>query len=165
MSSDQGNGRAGKFRSDAESENSNKKLAALANKANDCHWQYHNGIRALLPYAKTAGQALIEAKELAGHGNWIHWLEHNFNASVDRAERYLAIACNWDRVEKLLAEKPKATVEDALRRIKGRDPATSVLPATRVIVELTAVEEARRNLLKRLGQLVRQFGAIVKCCG
>jgi hypothetical protein len=142
----EGNGQTGKFVNGDENE---KQLAALAARANDFHWKYHNGVRALLPYAQKAGQALIEAKALAGHGNWLEWLTHNFDGSLSTAERYMTIARHPDAIDKLLEANPKATVDEALGRIKGRNldamPATR---ATKVVVEMTRAEEARRKLRK-----------------
>jgi hypothetical protein len=141
--SDTPNGQA-KIRSGADYEN---QLGVLAAKANKCHWKYHKGVKPLLPYAKAPGQALIAAKELAGRRNWLCWLEHDFDASADAAERYMAIARGWPEVERLLSTNPKATVGGALPRIHGRDP--SVPRPTRTVVEVPPAEEARRNLGKK----------------
>src|SRR5262245_24875775 len=59
-----------------------RQLGALAAIFNDSHGRIVAGERGLLPYAKTAGEALISAKALVkalhGHGKWLHWLKHNF---------------------------------------------------------------------------------------
>src|SRR5262245_28290614 len=86
-----------KFRTDSEFANSSKeeRLGVLAAKANDCHRKYQLGIiQNYLPIAKAAGEALIEAKKLVKHGNWLKWLDENFQGSVDTAANYMAIASN-----------------------------------------------------------------------
>ena len=45
-----------------------------------------------LQHAMAAGDRLIEAKRLAGHGNWLLWLRGNYWMSVDTAHIYMRIA-------------------------------------------------------------------------
>jgi Protein of unknown function (DUF3102) len=37
------------------------------------------------------GRHLAEVKQLLGHGNWLSWLEQEFNWSEDTAERLIAV--------------------------------------------------------------------------
>jgi len=37
------------------------------------------------------GRRLTEAKRIAGHGNWLPWLEREFGWSEDTAENYIAV--------------------------------------------------------------------------
>jgi Protein of unknown function (DUF3102) len=38
------------------------------------------------------GRRLIEAKQIAGHGNWLPWLEHEFGWGVDTAQNFMNVA-------------------------------------------------------------------------
>ena len=42
--------------------------------------------------ATVTGVALVYAKELLGHGDWLPWLEENFNGSQPTASRYMKMA-------------------------------------------------------------------------
>ena len=52
-----------------------------------------------LQHAMAAGDLLIKAKRLAGHGNWLSWLRANYVMSEDTAERYMHIAKNRKVIE------------------------------------------------------------------
>jgi hypothetical protein len=38
------------------------------------------------------GRRLIEAKEIAGHGNWLPWLEREFGWTTDTAQNFMSVA-------------------------------------------------------------------------
>ncbi len=59
-------------------------------------------------HAITAGEKLTEAKALVNHGEWLPWLEANFDGSERTARNYMRLASNRQRV----ADLP--TVRDAL---------------------------------------------------
>jgi hypothetical protein len=62
-------------------------LAQLATIANDAH-------RNALPRAIEAGQALIDAKRLLKHGEWLPWLKANCVFSERTARVYMQVARN-----------------------------------------------------------------------
>ena len=103
------------------SEEDEAKLGVLAATANDCHAKYNHKWRLLLPYAKTAGEALIEVKRVVGHGNFIPWVEHNFDGSVRTAQKYMRVARHWERLQVILADHPTLTVEECLDQIAAHD--------------------------------------------
>jgi len=37
------------------------------------------------------GRRLTECKEIAGHGNWLPWLDREFGWSVSTAERFISV--------------------------------------------------------------------------
>src|SRR5262249_1510016 len=104
-----------------ETEATEGQLALLSARANDQHWKYHHGHRAALSHAKESGQALIEAKQLAGHGNWYKWLASNFDASVDTAEDYMRVARHWQSLQALLDRDPKMSINEAKQRIRDME--------------------------------------------
>ncbi len=51
--------------------------------------------RAGMPYYRAAGEKLLEAKEQVPHGEWLKWLEQNFEQSRNRAALYMRLATKW----------------------------------------------------------------------
>lgn len=64
-------------------------LAAIANKF---HEQVEESGRSMLQAAWNAGQALLNAKVLCEHGDWIPWVEANFHGSLRTAQVYMQLA-------------------------------------------------------------------------
>lgn len=50
-----------------------------------------NACRVAMDAAIRIGERLVEAKEIAGHGNWAQWCEENLNYSQKKAERFMRI--------------------------------------------------------------------------
>lgn len=50
-----------------------------------------NACRVAMDAAIRIGERLVEAKEIAGHGNWAQWCEENLNYSQKKAERFMKI--------------------------------------------------------------------------
>jgi hypothetical protein len=73
-------------------------LAAVANREHALAMQ---ALGSVMQHAKTAGEALLAAKALQKHGDWLPWLEANFEASRSHAYRYMTIAANFSRVGNL----------------------------------------------------------------
>ena len=48
--------------------------------------------RAGMPHYQAAGEKLIEAKSQLKHGEFVPWVERNFNVSIRQAQRYIALA-------------------------------------------------------------------------
>ena len=78
-------------------------LAELAKKANEAHKRAEEYLRGTLAAwqmrrhdafrrAIESGEALVEAKRLVEHGEWLQWLSENFNGSVRIAQRWMRIA-------------------------------------------------------------------------
>jgi len=125
-----------------------RRLEGLADRANQAH---REGVRAAL----VAGQALLEAKQLVGHGSWRKWIADHCEFSERTAQVYMRVARNpqhaADSLRQVLTAlkkpgrysycsgdeewfTPKAIV-DATRQVLGRidlDPA-SCLQANAVV--------------------------------
>jgi hypothetical protein len=69
-------------------------LPALAEEANEYHAKAEGGARYALEAAWHAGNALIAAKILCEHGEWLGWLAANFKGSVRSAQNYMRLASN-----------------------------------------------------------------------
>lgn len=74
-----------------------KKLAELASQANESHAQVGTTFRDMLGHAKTAGEALNEAKRILGHRRkWSRWRAANFTGSIRNARVYAQVARHWN---------------------------------------------------------------------
>ena len=45
-----------------------------------------------MPYYQAAGEKLIEAKSQMKHGEFVPWVKRHFDASIQQARRYMALA-------------------------------------------------------------------------
>ena len=73
-----------------------------------------------LTHMLRCGQALIEARRLCVHGEWLPWLEEHFPASRRTAERYMSIARNAPDVSHL------PTLSAALEELSIKSEAAGV---------------------------------------
>lgn len=72
-----------------------------ADVANREHALARSAGESMIEHAIAAGEALMAAKRQVPHGEWLPWLEANFDGSVDMAERYMKVAANSARVRNL----------------------------------------------------------------
>lgn len=75
-------------------------IEALKERANKLHERVEEAATEVLKSAKKAGEALIKAKALVGHGEWLSWLEENFKGSATNAQNYMRVAKHWDELQK-----------------------------------------------------------------
>lgn len=61
-----------------------------------------------LHHARQAGELLLQAKALVGHGAWEGWLSANFPGSARTARRYMRLSKRWDE----LPDSKTATLAD-----------------------------------------------------
>lgn len=94
---------------------SNTSLPALAGRANEHHRLALGSGISMIEHAILAGEALIAAKAQLGHGEWLPWLEDNFDASKETAQRYMRVASNASRVTDLEED----SLRGALRAISS----------------------------------------------
>jgi Protein of unknown function (DUF3102) len=73
-------------------------LAAVANRE---HVLARKAGESMVDHAIRAGKALIAAKAQVSHGEWLPWLETNFEGSEQMAHRYMRVAANASRVTEL----------------------------------------------------------------
>jgi N6-adenosine-specific RNA methylase IME4 len=98
-------------------------LPELASEANRFHSEAESKAQSAVESAWYAGQALIAAKAQCAHGQWLPWLEANFDGSEATAQRYMQLA-NAARVRDL---EPNTSLRGALAAIqkennRRRDP-------------------------------------------
>jgi len=68
------------------------KLDKLAREINEAHSLCNQAFKYTLNHAISAGERLIEAKSMCGHGNWLKWHEKNINHTDKTSETYMGIA-------------------------------------------------------------------------
>jgi hypothetical protein len=87
--------------------------ATLAEMANEAARNVEQHARSAVQNAITAGRALIAAKSQVAHGQWLGWLERNWEFSQPTAHRYMEIA-NYSHANNL---ESAASISEALRMI------------------------------------------------
>jgi hypothetical protein len=75
--------------------------------------------RSMLLHAVAAGEALLEAKALIGHGSWLNWLS-GVGLEPRTAQRYMRIARNTSAVSYLPNDASMRDALDALSRPRPR---------------------------------------------
>ncbi len=76
-------------------------LVDYATTANKEHELVRQSGESMVDHAVRAGGALLAAKALVDHGNWLPWLEANFNGSDRTANVYMQISANPQRAADL----------------------------------------------------------------
>jgi hypothetical protein len=89
-----------------------EELAVIANKF---HVEAEECATSMVLAAWKSGQALLAAKVLCEHGDWLPWLETNFQASHDTARLYMLLASNYEHVRNL---DPALSLRGALAKIE-----------------------------------------------
>lgn len=69
-----------------------KTLEQIAHRANQAHALAMVSTRNAVQHALTAGQALLQAKELCPKGSWGKWLADHFDGSERTAQAYMRVA-------------------------------------------------------------------------
>jgi hypothetical protein len=97
------------------------RLPVLAEAANNAYASAAAALRSALTAAREAGEYLMEAKVLVGHGEWSAWLKVNFKGGARTAQRYQRIARNWPSIEAKATRVSDLSVNEALRLLEARD--------------------------------------------
>lgn len=134
-------------------------LDALAIRINEQQEQIEQAWGMTLELAKQAGEMLIEAKRLAGHGNWLPWLETHCRVSASMAEKYMKIAKGWDTLAAGNPEYvPNLSIRDAVKLLaKPRTPKAETPPT--IDAEFSEVVEGSMPASDPLSTLVDQLEA------
>jgi hypothetical protein len=90
-------------------------LDALASQANENHQLAEATAGSALEYARRSGAALVEAKAMVRHGEWLGWLASNFKGSTSTAHRYIRLSANSSCVTN------SDSINEALRMIAGEE--------------------------------------------
>jgi hypothetical protein len=91
-------------------------LDDLAETANREHGMARLSGEWMVGHAIRAGEALIAAKELVAHGEWLPWLAANFAPSGRTARAYMRVAANWQSSANL----EEASLVKALESVSGK---------------------------------------------
>ena len=73
------------------------RLQTLAEKANREHRHAQSAARQAVKHAVEAGELLRKAKGAVGHGNFVKWVERNFEGTPRHATRYMRLATAADQ--------------------------------------------------------------------
>jgi hypothetical protein len=94
-------------------------LPSLADEANREHLACGEAVGSVLEHAWRAGRALAQVKAGLAHGEFLPWLEENFNGSQRHAYNYMKLADeeNLQRVTTLADEG--ASIRSALRELSA----------------------------------------------
>lgn len=67
-------------------------LAKLASEINEAHDLCNQAFKHTLNHAIVAGEKLIGAKKICGHGNWLEWHKKYINHDIRTSQTYMGIA-------------------------------------------------------------------------
>jgi hypothetical protein len=100
------------------------RLPILASSINDHLAAAEQATKRGLEHAIAAGQLLLEAKEIIGHGGWLAWLEANCRVGVRQAQTFMRLARNRHKLEAIKNESAAyltiATAEALVGRPRAR---------------------------------------------
>jgi len=120
-----------------------------------------------LYHAKSCGEKLIEAKEKCPHGHWLSWLENNTVIPARTAQRFMAIALNWDLIEeKLESNDDDATyfgINEAQKLLTESKSSKSQKDKNATVADLSEdkIKALIFDSLNRTKQLEKEFSAFV----
>jgi hypothetical protein len=87
----------------------------LAERINALHHEVEQHKTQMLLKARTAGELLLEVKRSLKHGEYLAWLEANFEGSQPKAWRYTRIAERWDVIAANYSTVNDLSISEALR--------------------------------------------------
>ena len=90
-------------------------LDVIASRINEEHRACTQAAISALEHAIRAGQMLLEAKAKAGHGNWLGWLDANFEGSRSTAHAYMKLARRQDELNS--QRSGNLSIDGALRAL------------------------------------------------
>ena len=124
-------------------------LQELADRANEEHRSCERTFRFALGHAMRAGDALNEVKELLTHGQWLPWLEENFEGSIRVAQTYMRLAKHRDELANT-QNSAHLSIDAALKELAAPKPET-VEEETEVLEALEA--EMEQDFDKRVAEM------------
>ena len=71
----------------------------LTREINQLHRDVNTHGWAMLEKARDAGERLVVKKQMLGHGNWLPWIEAEFEGSQRTAWAYMHVCHNWGQIE------------------------------------------------------------------
>jgi Protein of unknown function (DUF3102) len=132
------------------------RLDHLADVANGKHREAYKAAMTMLYAGIEAGEALIEAKSLVKHGEWVPWVRANCQFGDTAATSYMMVARHKDY---LLAQPDVDTLQKAILKLKAEKLTTQTRIDDERIAEIRqAAEEHGINGAARL--LGESYGTV-----
>lgn len=136
---------AGERPSDAEAD-----LQVLASEISAAHFRCQDAFNAAVADAIRAGELLIRAKALVGHGRWLSWLATHFPASVRTAQNYMRLARRAEDAQRVAhlgvgaalralqgdSQRSKHQVAELIAELRLRDGWPEFLACARALIEI-----------------------------
>jgi hypothetical protein len=131
----------------------------LAEQINTEHKAVIDGLRASLDHAIKAGELLLDAKRIAGHGNWLGWLQANCQFSERTAQNYIKLAENKERllntqrvadlslreaIGLLSTSKPDNTEDDLESKNESATSSTFIAEITQKVEEAETLKDIKK---------------------
>lgn len=104
-------------------------LPDLAAQINNEHRQAEAALNTGLQYARHAGELLLQAKKLCQHGEWLPWLEENFEGSARTAQAYMRVASQLPKLNGKAQRVADLTFRSALAAVASNSQAIAAKPA------------------------------------
>lgn len=117
--------------------------AKLADSINEHHAQAEHHAREAVNHAMACGEALLTAKELVKHGEWLDWLKVNTTVSERTSRNYMRLASHRDQIEAKRKHVADLSVRGAIELLKKSKPKT---PAS-VRLDDLPVEKRRQAVM------------------
>jgi Protein of unknown function (DUF3102) len=116
-----------------------ERLSQLADMIRASHKWALKHVAETVTRAALAGEHLIEAKRLVGHGQWLPWLRDNCSMSERTAQLYMRVARNKDTIAKSASSVADLTLTAAVAGIAKPKAVAVELPITKA--EAALIEE------------------------
>jgi hypothetical protein len=131
-----------------------ERLDELVGQINEEHRRCEEALRSGLSHALRAGELLTEAKSRVHHGEWLPWLEANFEASVRTAQGYMRLYTNREALEANTQPVAHFGIAGALKELAapseagetdGGPPEDALLRTEKAVKEIAAKDDGERN--------------------
>jgi hypothetical protein len=93
-------------------------IVALSSRINRLHHEVKTHETQMLLKARNAGKLLLEVKRNVKHGEYLAWLEDNFEGSQATAWRYTRIAERWDVIAANYSNVNNLSIAEALKLVR-----------------------------------------------
>lgn len=122
-------------------------LSSLAQRANEAHREANLAAQSALEYAREAGEHLAQAKAQLEHGQWLPWLEANFEGSRSTAANYMRLASRWSELN--VQRSAHLSIDAALKELAQSKPEENTPPVPKTMSEkLREVGAVQRAFLE-----------------
>lgn len=122
------------------------KLELIATRANEAHRRVTAATETTLSLARHAGEILFEAKTELKHGDWLPWLEANFEGSPRTAQLYMRVFERWGEIAANTQRASHSSIRGALEGIAETGPSDDMRALNEAATVITT------DVLKRLSK-------------